>query len=197
MGEYVNTDLLAFFSAQGTIHQTTCPYTPQQNGRVERKHRNLLKMTRALRFQANLHVSFWGDCLLASTYLINRIPTSVLGFVSPYEKLFLVTPSYNHLRTFGYLAYMSIHTSDKLVPRALKTVFIGYHMHQKGYMMYDLSLKQLIFQDMLYFMRMFFLFLNKLKSYHLLQFLILMIFLLLIFLHLWNTIPTILTLSFL
>lgn len=88
-------------------------------------------MTRALRFQENLHVSFWGDCLLISTNLLNRIPTSVLEFVSPYKKLFHSSPFYDHLRIFlSCLAYMSIHTSDKLAPRALKNIFLGYPMHQ-------------------------------------------------------------------
>lgn len=56
----MNTELLYFFTTHGVIHQTTCPYTPQQNGRVERRHRTLLEMTRALKFQSYLPTIFMG-----------------------------------------------------------------------------------------------------------------------------------------
>lgn len=136
-GEFMNHDLCQFLNSQGIIHQTSCPSTPQQNGRVERKQRNLLEMTRALMFQANLPTKFWGDCLLTSTYIINRIPTSVLGFVSPYELLFHEPSDCNNLRVLGCLAYMSVHSPDKLAPRAVKTIFLGYPPHQKGYKLFD------------------------------------------------------------
>lgn len=135
--EFVNSELSSFFNQNGIVHQTTCPYTPQQNGRIERRHRNLLEMTRALLFQSKLPISFWDDCLLTSTYLINRLPNSKLNFDTPYSKLFKEPPDYSRLRAFGCLANMSVHSGDKLAARALKTIFIGYPPNQKGYKLYD------------------------------------------------------------
>lgn len=131
-GEFVNHELSNFFRTNGVIHQTTCPYTPQQNGRVERRHIILLEMSRALCFQSKLPISFWGECILTSTYLINRIPSSILGNISPYEKLFHSPPSYPHLRNFGCLAYMSQHSSDKFDTRAIPIIFVGYPNKSKG-----------------------------------------------------------------
>jgi transposase InsO family protein len=50
--------LKPFLSTYGILLQNSCPYTPQQNGVVERKHRHLLNVGRALRFQANLPLKF-------------------------------------------------------------------------------------------------------------------------------------------
>lgn len=40
--EFTEGYLKSFFRSKGIVHQTSCSYTPQQNGVVERKHRHLL-----------------------------------------------------------------------------------------------------------------------------------------------------------
>ena len=48
--EFVNHKMNEFFNEKGVIHQTSCAYTPQQNGIAERKHRHLLNVARSLMF---------------------------------------------------------------------------------------------------------------------------------------------------
>lgn len=52
--EFLNASFNTYFANLGIQHQKSCTYTPQQNARVERKHKHLLELTRALRFQAGL-----------------------------------------------------------------------------------------------------------------------------------------------
>ncbi|XP_015165801.1 uncharacterized protein [Solanum tuberosum] len=114
--------------------------TPQQNGVAERKHRHLLEVTRALRFQASIPVSYWGQCVLAAAYLINRLPSSVLGYETPYERLYGRKPVLTHLKTIGCLCYAKQLTEhDKLLPRSRSAVLMGYSEIQKGYILLDLS----------------------------------------------------------
>lgn len=94
--------------------------TPHQNGRAERKHRHILNVAHALRFQAHLPIDFWGECILTAGYLINRTPSSVLGGQTPYQRLYNVSPSYVHIRVFGSLCYAhnQYHKRDKFASRS-------------------------------------------------------------------------------
>ena len=115
------------FLQLGIVHETSCVGTPQQNGRVERKHRHILNIARALRFQAHLLIEFWGECILAAGYLINRTPSSILGGLIPYEKIHGKLPTYDHLKLFGSLCYAHNQETngDKFAPRGRRCVFMG------------------------------------------------------------------------
>ena len=135
--------LKPFLSTHGILLQNSCSYTPQQNGVVERKHRHLLNVGRALRFQANLPLQFWGESLLTAIYLINRLPTPVLNHKSPYELLYGKPPIYTHLRAFGCLCYATtLQPLTKFSPRARRCIFVGYPSNQKAYRVYDLTTRQ-------------------------------------------------------
>lgn len=77
--EFVNSVCNTMFHELGIIHQRSCLYTPQQNGVAKRKHRNLLEVTRALRFQGKIPLKYWGNCVLLVTYLIDKVHGSVLN----------------------------------------------------------------------------------------------------------------------
>lgn len=127
------------------MHQASCPYKPQQNARVERRHRYILEMTRALRFQSGLDTTYCGDCVLTSVYIMNRLPSSVLQNKSPYEVLYNEAPNYDDLKAFGCLAFAAnpSMSTDKLEARGVACIFLGYPLFQKGYRLMDLSTKSL------------------------------------------------------
>ena len=46
--EYFSLPFSSFMSSHGILHQSSCAYTPQQNGVVERKNRHLVETARTL-----------------------------------------------------------------------------------------------------------------------------------------------------
>lgn len=133
--------LREFFSEKCIIHETSCVGTPQQNGKVERKHRHLLNVAHALMFQASLPVEFWSYCALAAGYLINRTPTAVLKGKTPYEILYNKPPPMQHLKVCGCLCYVRNQKTggDKFVSRTNKSVFLGYPFGKKGWRVYNIE----------------------------------------------------------
>ncbi|GJX50687.1 retrovirus-related pol polyprotein from transposon TNT 1-94 [Tanacetum coccineum] len=126
--------LVAYSVDQGIEHQTTWVERPQQNDRVERKHIHILEVARALTFQATLPLRFLGDCITASTYLINRYPSHILQNKTPYELLLnTVPPDYSYLKVFGCFAVATnpSRIPDKFAPKGVPCVFLGYHAQQK------------------------------------------------------------------
>ena len=59
--EFTSGPMQNFYHEHGILREGSCVETPHQNGRVERKHRHLLNVARALRFQANLPIQSWGE----------------------------------------------------------------------------------------------------------------------------------------
>jgi histone deacetylase 1/2 len=67
-----------FFNEIGISHHVSCPYAHQQNGSAKRKHRHIVEVGLALLAHASMQLKFWDEAFLATTYLINRIPSKVI-----------------------------------------------------------------------------------------------------------------------
>lgn len=114
--------------------ETTYPHTPQQNGVVVRKHRHLLKTSRALKFEANMPSKFWGESVLTATHVINRMPSKVIdNKTRTYEVLYNQKPNYEHMRVFGCLAYyQNTETKGDKFEVRVRPGFLGAPQGMKG-----------------------------------------------------------------
>ncbi|KAL5741688.1 hypothetical protein ACOSP7_028420 [Xanthoceras sorbifolium] len=86
-----------------------CPYTYQQNGVLERKHRHIVEICLTMLAHSKMPLTFWVEAFQAATLLINNLP--ILGFnnISPYEKLTYRKPNYHYFKIFGcaYFPYLT------------------------------------------------------------------------------------------
>ena len=122
-------------SHHGSIHQTSCPQTPQQNGVAERKNRHLIETARTLLIGSHVPLRFLGGAVLSTCYLINRMPSSSIQNQVPHSILF----PQSHLYpippcVFGSTCF--VHNlapgKDKLAPRASNVSFLVTLEFKKG-----------------------------------------------------------------
>ena len=65
--------LTPFCSDQGLEHKYSSPYTPQQNGVVERKNRTLVEMARTMLDEHRTPRKYWAEAVNTAYYVSNRI----------------------------------------------------------------------------------------------------------------------------
>lgn len=130
--EYFSEQFNQLCKSKGITRHKTLAETPQQNGLAERMNRTLLERVRCMLIHAGLPKTFLGEALSTACYLVNRCPSSAVGFKTPVE-LWSGTPAdYRNLRVFGCLAFAHFR-QDKLDARALKCIFIDYPEVVKGF----------------------------------------------------------------
>uniref|UniRef100_A0A2N9HXG0 Integrase catalytic domain-containing protein n=1 Tax=Fagus sylvatica TaxID=28930 RepID=A0A2N9HXG0_FAGSY len=105
-GEY-ESPFGEFCSQHGIVHQTTAPYSPQQNGVAERKNRTLKEMMNAMLISSGLPQNLWGEAILSANYILNKLPQKKLD-KTPYELWKGRTPSYQFLKVWGCLAKVAV-----------------------------------------------------------------------------------------
>lgn len=133
-GEFIA--LRSFLSTHGISHLTSPPHTPEHNGLAERRHRHIVETGLALLTHSQIPTTYWSYAFATTVFLINRMPTPILSFQSPYQKLFAQTPNYNKLKVFGSLCFpwLKPYNSHKLHPKSLPCVFLGYSLTQSAYL---------------------------------------------------------------
>ena len=154
--DYFNNHLHQSFQQEGIIHESSCIDTPQQNGVAERKMRHLLNVTQPLLHHHHAPKKFWREAVLTATYVINRVPSRMLQNRSPFQQLASFFPDltlHSPLplrRVFGCVCFVHIPKvhRDKLDPRALIYVFLGYSLTQKGYKCYYPTIENSMSQKM-------------------------------------------------
>lgn len=130
--EFCNQSMDKLCRDSGIKRHKTCPYTPQQNGVSERMNRSVMDKVRSMLHETELGASYWAEAASTAVYLINRSPNSSIGFKIPEVKWSGRSVSYDHLRSFGCVAYVH-QVREKTSARATKGVFLGYEDGTKGY----------------------------------------------------------------
>ena len=94
-------ELKTFFMSKGVTHQTSVPYTPQQNGYAKRFNQTLLEKAEAIHHNACLLKYFWQDAVETALHIYNE------QLMRRYDSIELFKgdkPEVFYFRLFGTLA---------------------------------------------------------------------------------------------
>lgn len=82
-GEFYSNEIVGFCEMQGAQQQSSAPYTPQQNGMVERRNRRIVQMARSMshcRVEPNKYMV---DAVPTAMYMLNNIPIKTVRGITP------------------------------------------------------------------------------------------------------------------
>jgi len=152
-GEYSFNDFTTLLSSNGAIHQTSCINTPIQNGITERKHCHLVGIASSFLLFTNVPSVFWGEAIVTTTHVVNRIPTTHNYGLSHFEYLYGHALDNFALCVFGCTCFvLKPHVEcTKLSTKSTSCVFLGYGLGKKGYRCFDLVSQKLYVYVLLYF----------------------------------------------
>jgi transposase InsO family protein len=71
--EFKNLQVEEYVEEEGIKHEFSAPYTPQQNGVVERKNRTLINMARKMLGKYKTLERFWSEAVNTTCHVINRL----------------------------------------------------------------------------------------------------------------------------
>jgi transposase InsO family protein len=119
--EFKNSQIEEFLEDEGIKHEFSSPYTPQQNGVVERKNRTLLDMARTMLNEYKTSNRFWAEAINTACYAINCLYLHQILKKTSYELLTSKKPNVSYFRVFG--AYRVFNKSTGLVGVSCDIVF--------------------------------------------------------------------------
>lgn len=125
--EFCNNSFNKLLRSSGILHQTTNPYTPEQNGVAERRNRDIKEKAKCMLFDAGLSTKFWAEVAHTAVYIMNRSTTSALNNLTPEEVFTGVKPNVEHFRIFGCdcMVHVPKQKRKKWSPKGPQMKFMG------------------------------------------------------------------------
>ena len=116
-------------------HEFSAPYSPHQNGTVERSWRTLYEMARCLLLETKLPKKLWTYALKTSAYIRNRCYNPRTR-KTPFEMMTGHKPNLKNMHIFGTICYAYVQNKKKLDARCERGIFLGYDMKSPAYLIY-------------------------------------------------------------
>ncbi|WVZ95085.1 LOW QUALITY PROTEIN: hypothetical protein U9M48_040890 [Paspalum notatum var. saurae] len=138
-GEFNSEEFAHYCAGEGVGHHLTAPYSPQQNGIIERRNQTVVGMARSMLKAKGMPAAFWGEAVSTTVYILNRSPTKSLENKTPFEAWHGRKPDVAHLRTFGCVGHVKVTRPNlaKLEDKSKPMIFLGYEAGSKAYQLYD------------------------------------------------------------
>jgi transposase InsO family protein len=139
--EFKNLKVEEFLEEEGIKHEFSAPYTPQQNGVVERKNMTLIDMARTMLGEFKTPKRFWSKAVNTAYHTINRLYLHRLLKKTSYELLTSNKPNVSYFHVFGSKCYILVKKGrhSKFAPKAVEGFLLGYDSNTKAYRVFNKS----------------------------------------------------------
>jgi transposase InsO family protein len=139
--EFKNSQIEGFLE-EDIKHEFSSPYTPQQNGVVERKNRTLLDMARTMLDEYKTPDRFWAEAINTACYSINRLYLHRILKKTSYEPLTGKKPNILYFRVFGSKCFIlnKRGIKSKFAPKAVEDFLLGYDSNTRAYRVFNKSI---------------------------------------------------------
>jgi hypothetical protein len=139
--EFKNSLIEGFLEEEGIKHELSSPYTPQQNGVVERKNRTLLDMARTMLDEYKTPDQFWAKAINTACYSINWLYLHKILKKKSYELLTGKKPNVSYFRVSGSKCFILIKRgrSFKFAPKPVEGFLLGYDSNTRAYRVFNKS----------------------------------------------------------
>jgi transposase InsO family protein len=117
-----NLQVEEYLEEEGIKHEFSAPYTPQQNGVVERKNRTLIDVARTMLGEFKTPERFWSEAVNTACHAINWLYLHRLLKKTSYELLTGNKPNVSYFRVFGSKCYILVKKGrhSKFAPKAVE-----------------------------------------------------------------------------
>jgi transposase InsO family protein len=126
--EFWNTNVEEFLNEEGIKHKFSAPYTPQQNGIIERKNRTLIEATRTILDEYKTPNIFLAKAINRACHAINRLYLHKYLDKTPYEIITGNKPKVHYFRVFGSKCFIlnKKTKSSNFAPKVDEGFLLGY-----------------------------------------------------------------------
>ncbi|CAI7855603.1 unnamed protein product [Closterium sp. NIES-53] len=135
-GEFSSARLGAFCRAQGICQTFTLPASPQQNGIAERRIGMVMDIARTSMIHAAAPHFLWPFAVQYAAHQLNLQPRVSLPETSPTLRWTGKVGDVSAFWVWGSRAFVRDLPADKLSPRALPCVFLGFPLDAPGWQFY-------------------------------------------------------------
>jgi hypothetical protein len=139
--EFKNLKVEEYLEEEGIKHEFSAPYTPQQNGVVERKNMTLIDMARTMLGEFKTPERFWSEAVNTACHAINWLYLHRLLKKTTYELLTGNKPNVSYFRVFGSKCYILVKKGrhSKFAPKAVEGFLLRYDSNTKAYRVFNKS----------------------------------------------------------
>ena len=133
--KFTNATIEKFLTDRGIDHNFPSPYTPQQNGVVERHNRTIVEVARSMLNFANLPLYLWVKAVSTACFNQNQSIINQCLNTTPYEVMNGRKPSISFLHVFGCQCFIKNNRDQltKFQPKADEAIFLRYSAKSKAY----------------------------------------------------------------